>query len=40
MITAYFDESGHDDRLLVVGGLVSTPEHWAFELIEGAGKEK
>lgn len=26
--SAYFDESGHDERLLVVGGLVSEPARW------------
>jgi hypothetical protein len=28
VLSAYFDESGHDKNLLVVGGLVSTPERW------------
>ena len=27
-LTAYLDESGHNDKLLVMGGFVSTPEKW------------
>ena len=29
MLTAYFDESAHGDRFLVVGGFVSTADKWA-----------
>jgi hypothetical protein len=28
VLTAYFDESGHDDKLLVMGGFASTSERW------------
>jgi len=27
-LTGYFDESGHDDKLLIMGGFVSTTEKW------------
>lgn len=27
-LTAYLDESGHNDKLLVIGGFVSSPERW------------
>lgn len=27
-LTAYFDESGHDDKLLIMGGFASTSEKW------------
>jgi hypothetical protein len=33
-LTAYFDESGHDDKLLIMGGFVSTSERWARFSVE------